>query len=118
VPSLASAADADAFVHAVVRDWSSAPLAAPERALCAYAVLLTRDSHAATRADLEKLRAAGFDDRAIHDAVQVIAYFNYVTRVADGLGIDPEPGLPVWGVSPADATRLEPDDGPHAGSAG
>jgi uncharacterized peroxidase-related enzyme len=105
-------------VHAVVRDWRSAPLAPKERALCAYAVLLTSDSHAVTRADLERLRAAGFDDRAIHDAVQVAAYFNYVTRVADGLGIDPEPGLPVWGATPADAAPIEPDDGPHAGSAG
>jgi hypothetical protein len=32
----------------------------------------------------------GWNDRAIHDAAQVVAYFNYINRVADGLGIDPE----------------------------
>jgi alkylhydroperoxidase family enzyme len=40
------------------------------------------------------LRACGLGDRAIHDATQVIAYFNYINRVADGLGIDLEPGMP------------------------
>jgi hypothetical protein len=32
------------------------------------------------------------DDETIHDAIQVIAYFAYVNRVADGVGIGPEPG--------------------------
>ena len=41
-------------------------------------------------ADVEDLRTAGFDDRAIHDACQVVAYFNYVNRVADGLGVELE----------------------------
>jgi alkylhydroperoxidase family enzyme len=44
-------------------------------------------------ADVAALRAAGVDDAAIHDAAQVIAYFNYINRVADGLGVDPEPGI-------------------------
>ena len=43
----------------------------------------------ATHVDL--LREAGWDDRAIHDGCQVIAYFNYINRIADGLGVDPEP---------------------------
>jgi len=48
--------------------------------------------------DLDELRAAGFDDRAIHDATQVIAYFNYITRVADALGVEPETFIdPPWG---------------------
>ena len=46
------------------------------------------------RADVERLRAAGFDDRAIHDATQAVAYFNYINRVADGLGTDPEDFYP------------------------
>ena len=35
----------------------------------------------------------GLDDTAIHDAAQVIAYFNYINRVADGLGVDLEPEM-------------------------
>ena len=45
------------------------------------------------------LRAADWSDRAIHDAVQIAAYFNYINRVADGLGIEPEPDLSHWGKS-------------------
>jgi len=48
-------------------------------------------------ADLDALRAAGLDDRAIHDAVQVIAYFNYINRVADSLGVEPEDFIQPWG---------------------
>jgi alkylhydroperoxidase family enzyme len=47
--------------------------------------------------DLDRLRDVGFDDRAIHDAVQVVGYFNYITRVADGLGVDPEEFIEPWG---------------------
>ncbi len=42
-------------------------------------------------ADAAVLRGHGFDDTAIHDAIQVIAYFNYINRVAEGVGTDPEP---------------------------
>lgn len=44
---------------------------------------------------MEELRAQGWDDAAIHDAIQVIAYFNYINRVAEGVGIEPEPGWPL-----------------------
>jgi alkylhydroperoxidase family enzyme len=40
---------------------------------------------------IEALRAEGWSDRAIHDAIQVIAYFNYINRVADAVGIEDEP---------------------------
>lgn len=43
--------------------------------------------------DLPPLRAAGLSDTDIHDLVQVIAYFNYITRIADALGTDPEPEM-------------------------
>ena len=42
-------------------------------------------------ADAEELRAHGLDDAAISDATQVIAYFNYINRVAEAVGTDPEP---------------------------
>jgi alkylhydroperoxidase family enzyme len=40
---------------------------------------------------VDALRRHGFGDEAIHDAIQVIAYFNYINRVAEGVGVDPEP---------------------------
>jgi alkylhydroperoxidase family enzyme len=43
-----------------------------------------------TAEDVTILRQNGFGDRAIHDATQVIAYFNYINRVADALGVTPE----------------------------
>ena len=59
-------------------------------ALCHYAVKLTTDPHAMEQGDLEDLRRTGLDDRGIVDANQVVSYFNYVNRVADGLGIELE----------------------------
>jgi len=50
-----------------------------------------------TPGDLERLRALGLDDPGIHDAVQVVAYFNYITRIADALGVEPEDFIPPWG---------------------
>lgn len=87
-------------MHALVRDWRTAEMSESDRALCAFAAKLTLAQHAMSPADLDVLRAHGFDDRAIHDAVQVIGYFNYVTRVADALGVEPETFIPPWGGDP------------------
>ena len=56
-----------------------------------FAVQLTRAPESMSREDVEGLRQAGFTDVAIHDIVQVTGLFNYYNRLADGLGIDPEP---------------------------
>lgn len=82
-------------------DWRSAPLTGANRALCEFAAKLTHTPHAMTPADLDALRREGFDDVAIHDAAQVIGYFNYVTRVADALGVEPETFIPRWGDAPS-----------------
>ena len=47
-----------------------------------------------TEADLSPLRAAGLDDPAIQEVIQVIAWFNYINRVADAVHVDLEPGMP------------------------
>ncbi len=52
---------------------------------------LTVSPAAIVRADVDALRTHGWDDAAIHDSIQVIAYFNYINRVAEGVGIEPEP---------------------------
>ena len=78
-------------------DYRRAELDPRTRALCDYASKLTRSPSAVTGDDVEVLRGHGLDDAAIHDAIQVIAYFNYINRVAEGVGTDPEPE---WGPRP------------------
>jgi len=84
-------------VHAVVKNWRDAPLNRADRALCEFAAKLTHTQDQVNAEDLNTLRVQGFDDRSIHDAVQVIGYFNYITRVADGLGVEAEDFIPPWG---------------------
>jgi uncharacterized peroxidase-related enzyme len=81
-------------VDRCAHDYRTADLPAPVLALCDYAVKLTHTPTAVGRADVEELRRHGWDDPAIHDAIQVIAYFNYINRVAEGVGVGPEPE---WG---------------------
>lgn len=45
-------------------------------------------------ADVEALRTVDFSDDAISDAAQVIAFFNYINRIAESLGVDLEPEMP------------------------
>jgi len=51
---------------------------------------VTRDIHQVTRQTIDGLRAVGWSDVQIHDATQVVALFNYFTRLADALGVEPE----------------------------
>ncbi len=60
-----------------------------------FAEKLTRTPGHLSPTDLAPLRAVGLDDDGITDLVQVVAYFNYINRVADGLGVDPEEFFPV-----------------------
>jgi uncharacterized peroxidase-related enzyme len=84
-------------VHGVVADWRQMVVDPVDRALCEFAVKLTRREQPMVAADLDGLRALGLSDRAIHDTTQVVAYFNYITRVAEALGVDLEEFIPPWG---------------------
>jgi len=74
-----------------MHDYRKADLSTRERALCDFAVKLTTLASAVEESDIAVLRAEGLTDTDVSDAIQVIAYFNYVTRVADGVGIEDEP---------------------------
>lgn len=89
-------AQRDAFTAAVLEDWRSAPLSEPDRALCAYAEKLTLTPAEMSAQDAEELRAAGFDEVSIHDAIQVASYFNYINRIADAVHVDLEPEMPAY----------------------
>jgi uncharacterized peroxidase-related enzyme len=60
-----------------------------EAELLAFAEKLTREPGAIREDDVEQLRRAGLDDRAILDACNAIAYFNYANRMTLGLGLSP-----------------------------
>ena len=80
---------------ALETDYREAPGLTPrERVLCDYAIKLTRDPGGMRESDLAPLREHGLTDPEIHDAVQVIAYFNYINRIADALGTDLEEWMP------------------------
>ena len=83
-------------MHQLAADWRRADLPAADRALCAFAEKLSLDPRDSTAADVDRLREHGFDDRAIHDAVQIIGFFNYINRVADALGVEPETFTKAW----------------------
>ena len=52
-----------------------------------YVVKLTKDATKVSPQDHERLRDAGFDDRAILQVTLIAAWFSYINRVADALGV-------------------------------
>ena len=72
---------------ALRRDYTRADLSPQDRAMLDYAAQLTRDATRVTPADIERLRQVGFDDRAILQINLIASYFNFINRVADGLGV-------------------------------
>lgn len=84
--------DADEVAQ-IQSDYRKAPLDGPTMALLDFAVKLTLHPTEMTEQDIGGLRAEGFDDPTIVDAVQTIAYFNYANRVMDALGVAPEPEM-------------------------
>ena len=72
---------------ALRRNHRQAPLSAQDLAMLDYVVLVTKEPTAISRADHERLRAVGFDDRGILQITLIAAWFNYINRVADALGV-------------------------------
>jgi alkylhydroperoxidase family enzyme len=77
-------------VDPVIADYRTAPLEAPLIALLDWCVKLTRDPAGCTEADVHALRDHGWSDEEISAAGFVCSYFNFINRVADGLGVDLE----------------------------
>ncbi len=76
-------------------DYRTADLTPEDLALCHYAVKLTLVPGSMGEADIDALRQHGWTDDQITVAAQVIGYFNYITRIAQGLGVDPETWMEV-----------------------
>jgi alkylhydroperoxidase family enzyme len=56
-------------------------------AMLDYVSVLTTDPVAITREHVENLRLHGFNDTAILQINLIASWFNYINRVADGLGV-------------------------------
>ena len=80
-----------ALVHGLATDPAAAPLPPADRAIVDYALKLTRTPRAMTRADVLALRGHGLSDAEIFEIAFTTAYFNYTNRIAEGLGVEPEP---------------------------
>lgn len=76
----------------IERDWRTAGLSPARYAMLTYAEKLTLTPGEMSSADVVALRDAGFSDRDVLDIAEVVGYYAYVNRVADGLGV----GLEAW----------------------
>ncbi len=77
-------------LSALASDPRKAGLAAADEAMLDYAAKLTRKPGRMSAEDVRPLRAHGFEDRAIHDICSITAYYAFVNRIADGLGVELE----------------------------
>ncbi len=80
----------EALIAQIAEDYTAAELPDNDMAMLGYVAKLTVEPCNISAEDVDILREHGFDDRAIHDIAQVAAYFNYVNRIADGLGVELE----------------------------
>lgn len=78
------------LLSSLISDHRQAALKGADKAMLDYAVKLTVAPGEVSQDDVDALRAAGFDDRGIHDICTITAYFAFVNRIADGLGVEME----------------------------
>ncbi len=71
----------------MLEDFRSAPISDAEKALCSYLAKLNERPHEIRREDVDALRAAGWSDEAIYDAITVCALFNFYNRWVDATGV-------------------------------
>jgi uncharacterized peroxidase-related enzyme len=89
-----------------MKDYRQVELDPAVRALLDFAVQVTSDPHAGGEQAIATLRAGGWSDAAILEAVEIIGFFNYYNRLVDALGVEPEPE---W-------SRVNPASAPHSTS--
>ena len=74
-------------IAAIRTDVRTAPIDERDRVMLEYAEQMTRDATRITPEHHARLRAVGFDDRGILQITLIAAWFNYINRVADALGV-------------------------------
>ncbi|MBK9281295.1 MAG: peroxidase [Candidatus Obscuribacter sp.] len=77
----------ESLANAIKQDYTKAALSRRERAMLDYVAKLTRTPWLMQEEDIDLLRENGFDDTAVLQVNLIASYFNYINRVADGLGV-------------------------------
>jgi uncharacterized peroxidase-related enzyme len=80
----------DELIRALETDYTRAPLTPEERVMVDYVVKITKDATKVSPDDHARLRASGFNDKAILQITLIASWFNYINRVADALGVGRE----------------------------
>ena len=75
------------LVAALEEDYTKAPISEAERVMLDFVVQITRDATRIGPQHHARLRDVGFDDRGILQMTLIAAWFNYINRVADALGV-------------------------------
>ncbi len=82
------------MLAAVEVNWRTSSIDERRKVMLTYVEKLTIRPQDVTTGDVDALRTEGFTDRDIHDICEVAAYYAYVNRIADGLGVQLETWLP------------------------
>ncbi len=80
----------ESLSEAIKKDYRTADLSPSDRTMLDYVAKLTLKPVSVQRDDIESLRHVGFDDTAILQINLIASWFNYINRVADGLGVGRE----------------------------
>lgn len=75
------------LVDAVMEDYRTAPIGEREKALFAFIEKMNRQSSRLRKEDIEQVKAAGWSEEAIYDAVTVCALFNFYNKWIDATGV-------------------------------
>ena len=78
------------LVDEIAANWKKSGLTVQQKAICYFAEKLTLSPGKIDKSDIQKIKDFGYIDSEISEIVQIISYFNYINRVADGLGLEPE----------------------------
>ena len=87
---LRSETDNQKLVDEIAEDWTTSSISPMQMAMCEFAEKLTENPSKVKEKDIALLKSYDLSDKDISQIVQNIAYFNYINRVADGLGLEPE----------------------------
>jgi uncharacterized peroxidase-related enzyme len=77
----------EGLLSAALTDLDAAPVDEKLKPVLRYVGILTRSPSRLAESDAAAVFAAGWDERALHDAVMVCALFNFMNRMVEGLGV-------------------------------